>query len=159
MIDFSISGLQKYVVTRHCEGIKTISVQVIITKKVSESWLLLPISERVLALPIPEIPTHCFEVLRCLEAQLALGQRRISSQIWDISASDGYRQLSKVNFDQRLIHLPSTNNFILILITSSLAHCFNNLEHAHTPTLSKVVCFVESFAPSGEDRRTFFQGI
>jgi len=37
-------------------------------KKVSESWLLLPISERILALPIPEIATHCFEVLRRLEA-------------------------------------------------------------------------------------------
>lgn len=128
-------------------------------KKVSESWLLLPISERILALPIPEIATHCFEVLRCLEAQLTLGQRWISSQIWDITTSDGYRQLNKVNFDQRLIHLPSTNNFTLILITSSFAHRFNNLEHTHTPTLSKVVCFVESFTPSREDRRTFFQGI
>ena len=42
--------------------------QDIFMKKVSESWLLLPVSERILALPIPEIATHCFEVLRRLEA-------------------------------------------------------------------------------------------
>ena len=40
---------------------------------ISERWLLLPISERILALPIPEIATHCFEFLRRPEAQLTLG--------------------------------------------------------------------------------------
>lgn len=52
-----------------------------------EGWSLLSVSERILALPVPEIATHCLEVLKCLEAQLTLGQRGVSSQIWNITTS------------------------------------------------------------------------
>lgn len=95
------------------------------------------VAVRMSLLESPKISTHCLQILVGDEAELLLGQSGISRQIRNVSKSILISH-PDLGTHFHIVHSPSTDNLVFVVVSGSLLHGVDHVQHAHAFTLSKV---------------------
>lgn len=90
----SVLTMQVMIKTQHCTRARARGLSLSPTSPSVPSTgdeLVHAIPARILRLPIPQIATHCREVLLCTESELLFCECGVCRQIWNVTAPSGHR--------------------------------------------------------------------